>query len=334
MNQEKNLGNSEKLAGTSFADLPKELKDRLICPICSGKVIIDRQEISCLDDGCGVRFPIIDKVPILINEEDSVFSIKDYFNNSVSLASTKLKIKEMAKHFLKYLPTLSNNISSDKNFNLLVNLLSKKTNPKILIVGGAVITKDTEKLITPNNVVVESDVYIGPRTQIIFDGHHIPFENETFDLVIYQAVLEHVADPYQCVKEAHRILKSDGLVFATTPFMQQVHLRAYDFTRFTHLGHRRLFRQFLEIESGVFAGPGVALGWSIKYFFNAFTTNTYLRNIITLTVSTLFFWLKYADFLTFKMKGSYDAASGFYFIGKKSKTVLSDKELIKLFRGN
>ena len=79
---------------------------------------------------------------------------------------------------------------------------------------------------------------------LICDANDIPFENGSFDGVVLQAALEHVADPYRCVEETHRVLKEKGLVYAETAFMQQVHGGRYDFTRFTRLGHRRLFRRF------------------------------------------------------------------------------------------
>ncbi len=45
------------------------------------------------------------------------------------------------------------------------------------------------------------------------------------------------------------------------------------------------------------------------------------------------FFLKYFDYILIEKPGSYDAASQFFFIGKKSNTVLADKELLKQFRG-
>lgn len=96
--------------------------------------------------------------------------------------------------------------------------------------------------------------------EIFCDGHDLPFRDGTFDAVIVQAVLEHVLDPHRCVAEIHRVLQPDGLVYSETPFMQQVHMKGVDFTRYTHVGHRRLFREFAELESGVVAGPGTALG--------------------------------------------------------------------------
>jgi len=44
--------------------------------------------------------------------------------------------------------------------------------------------------------LVETDVAFGPRTAVICDAHRLPFENASFDGVVAQAVLEHVADPY------------------------------------------------------------------------------------------------------------------------------------------
>jgi len=319
---------------SDITQLPQVITDRFICPVCKQKAYINNSVVKCSNIECGINFPMVKNIPILINEDDSVFSLKDYVGTPDNVISSKKKIKFFLKSIYKHFPTLSNNLSSKKNFKLLAKLLSNKTKPKILIIGGAKITTNTEMIINKNNIVVESDVYIGPRTQIIIDGHHIPFENDIFDLVIFQAVLEHVADPFKCVQEAHRVLNSDGLIFAATPFMQQVHMGAYDFTRFTYLGHRRLFRAFNEIDSGIIAGTGVALGWSIRAFVNSLIDNEYFRFILTIIVSFLFFWLKYIDYIIQSNKGTFDGASGFYFIGRKSDKVLSDKELIKLFKGN
>lgn len=312
--------------------LIKELNDKFICPVCRNKIKIFPSSMKCTNQSCGIVYPIINETPILINEKESIFSFSD-FSQITNEKKPEGIIKKLKKRLSPILPSLSNNLSSKRNFFLLQNLLQEKINPKILIVGGATITTSTEMIFNSNNIVIESDVYFGPRTQIIIDAHHLPFENETFDLLIYQAVLEHVTDPYKCVKEAHRVLKSDGLIFAATPFIQQVHMKQYDFTRFTHLGHRRLFRSFKEIESGVFAGTGVALGWSIRYFVKSLTNIKVIRYLLEILVLILFFWLKYIDFLISKNKGTYDGASGYYFIGEKSDTDLTDRELINLFKG-
>jgi len=45
----------------------------------------------------------------------------------------------------------------------------------------------------------------------------LPFENERFDIVISNHVIEHVADQEKHVLEAHRVLKNGGILYLATP---------------------------------------------------------------------------------------------------------------------
>ena len=168
---------------------------------------------------------------------------------------------------------------------------------------------------------------------MICDAHCLPFEDNSFDGVIIQAVLEHVVDPWRCVEEIYRVLKEDGLVYAETPFIQQVHGGRYDFTRFTHLGHRRLFRKFEEIDSGAVCGPGMALAWSYRYFLLSFTSSRFLRRLIGIFSRLTSFYLPYLDYFLINNPGTLDAASAYYFLGRKSTCVLSDRDLINRYKG-
>jgi hypothetical protein len=57
-----------------------------------------------------------------------------------------------------------------------------------------------------------------------------------------------VARSPRVASEIHRLLKSGGFVYSEIPFMQQVHEGAYDFTRYTLVGHRALFRALDDLE--------------------------------------------------------------------------------------
>lgn len=181
--------------------------------------------------------------------------------------------------------------------------------------------------------VIGSDVSFGPHTKIICDAHDIPFEKDVFDCVIIQAVLEHVLDPHRCVREVTRVLKPQGIVYSETPFMQQVHMGRYDFTRFTHLGHRRLFKDYEEIQSGPTGGPGTVLAWSYLYFLKCFASSKLVLSLLTKFAHFTAFFLKYFDYCLNDRPGTYDSASGYFFMGKKSDKCLSDKELIRQYRG-
>ena len=166
---------------------------------------------------------------------------------------------------------------------------------------------------------------------IAVDAHCIPFKNNSFDCVVAQAVLEHVIDPYLCVKEIYRVLKYDGIVYVEIPFMQQVHGGKYDFTRFTRLGIRRLFARFQEIESGSACGTGMALAWAYEHFLMSLTKSTTLKNLLRRFVRFTVFWLKYFDYFTIDNPTTLLAASGYYFIGQKSDQKIDDRALINFY---
>lgn len=312
------------------------LQERLRCPVCKDKVEIDKDRLTCHNIDCGASFPIVNKVPILINDNHSVFSIRDYMSRSRTTINTD-KIQWLKRLHHTLIPQIGLNLSAKKNYKRFKEALtaSLSRQPNVLILGGSELGAGVESIAYDGSVnLVETDVTFGSRTAIICDAHDIPFEKETFDGVVIQAVLEHVVDPYRCVEELYRVLKPQGIVYAETPFMQQVHMGRFDFTRFTHLGHRRLFRHFSEIDSGASGGVGMALAWSYKYFLLSFSKTHYIRSLLADFAHFTSFHLKYLDYFLVKNPGTFDAASGYYFIGKKADAVLTDKELLMQYKGN
>lgn len=304
--------------------LNKEIIEFLACPHCKS----DLTEFECVN--CGIKFPVIQEIPILLNESNSLFKFQDFIELKDTTYKTSTSWKRKVKRFL---PSININIKSRENLQSFFSLL-KVEKPKILVVGGAIagtgldFTETNEKFI-----LVETDVAFGNRTNLICDGHDLPFKSETFDGIVIQAVLEHVLDPTRCVAEIYRVLKKDGLVYAETPFMQQVHAGRFDFTRFTYLGHRRLFRHFSEIKSGAVSSVGMVLVWSYCYFLQSFFSNQTIGQIAFAFGSITGFWIKYFDYFLINKPTSFDAASAYYFMGRKSEEVLSDEELIAGYKG-
>jgi SAM-dependent methyltransferase len=315
----------------------KEFKNILICPTCSAAVIENPAGFAC-SGGCRSQYPIYHNVPVMISPHNPVFNFADFADATPPAIFFNAYKNPILQFFKKIRPDVTLNVVSKKNYAAIAATLQQIPNPHILIIGGSIDGKGIHALknhLPADAVLVESDVAHGPNTNIIIDAHQIPFQDQCFDLVIAQAVLEHVLDPFLCVKEIHRVLKPGGMVYAETPFMQQVHGGKYDFHRFTHLGHRRLFRQFSEEKSGLIAGAGSMMAWSLLYFITSFSPNKKVDKALSYIGSFASFWLKYADYLLNNNKGSYDAACGLFFLGKKEPGyVLPDQELLSSYRGH
>jgi ubiquinone/menaquinone biosynthesis C-methylase UbiE len=57
-------------------------------------------------------------------------------------------------------------------------------------------------------------------------------------------VLEHVENPWKGVKESFRILKKEGLIIGSTPFIFPIHDEPYEFYRYTKYGLKKMFSKF------------------------------------------------------------------------------------------
>jgi SAM-dependent methyltransferase len=274
---------------------------------------------------------MIGDIPVLIDEDQSVFSIDAFVRQQPTFFRDELG--RVARILRKAIPEIRNERSRKNYRSLRDRLMTRGGHPRVLVLGGSILGYGMESLDTHDIELVETDVALGPRTKLVCDAHSIPFADDSFDAVIAQAVLEHVIDPFRCVAEMHRVLKADGLVYAETPFMQQVHGGAYDFLRFSFLAYLRLFRNFEALEKGPIAGPGTALAWSYEYFLLSFFNTRRMRNVVKAFARMTSFPLAYFDRFVMDKPAAYDAASGFFFLGRRSDRVLGDRDLIGMYRG-
>ena len=55
------------------------------------------------------------------------------------------------------------------------------------------------------------------KNSVIGSGFHLPFKENSFDIVILAEVLEHLENPIEILKEINKVLKKDGRLLLTTP---------------------------------------------------------------------------------------------------------------------
>ena len=315
--------------------LSAELRDRLRCPRCRGPLdgappLPGASGVHCANPDCpchAAGFPVVDDQPVLIDFERSVVTREGFlarqgrsvFERDDSRTGLRMRVLEL---------TLGDNLQARAQATRFAAEAKRlRERPRILVVGGGAIGGGTDALYAdPGLELVGTDIYASRYTSLVADGHALPFADATFEGVWVQAVLEHVLEPGVVAGEIARVLVAGGLVYADTPFMQQVHEGAYDFTRFTKSGHRWLFRGFEEIASGAVGGPGASLIWAIRYFVRALTGSGKLATAVSLA----FFWLRFLDRLA-RAPESEDGACGLYFLGRKSGAAMGPKDIVAYY---
>ncbi|HEX8736663.1 MAG TPA: methyltransferase domain-containing protein [Pyrinomonadaceae bacterium] len=103
------------------------------------------------------------------------------------------------------------------------------------------------------------DVRVEPDLK--WGGREIPLEDESIDCVMATEFLEHYAEPEKALREMRRVMKPDGKIFATVPFVWNLHEIPHDEYRYTPYSIKRHFENagFREINVKALGGWNLSL---------------------------------------------------------------------------
>jgi SAM-dependent methyltransferase len=225
----------------SFAIIKAQKLERvrglLRCPFCRTKLSDDGKVVRCAS---GHAFPVL---------PDAFDFLDDDTRKRVGAVTTS-------------------NVSAHGYDGQLLELIAQSDGP-ILDVGAG---------LRPayRNDVINVEIVPYPTTDVIGASEYLPFADESFDLVISVAVLEHVRDPFAAARELQRVLKPGGRVFAAVPFLQPYHAYPDHYYNMTSGGLRNLFAN-LEVESlevPQSGGPIFTLTWILQAWRAALSPET------------------------------------------------------------
>jgi len=96
------------------------------------------------------------------------------------------------------------------------------------------------RTISPTNRTILSDAFSEHGVhhsiaQVFFKGDTIPFENDSFDFLLSEHVLEHITDPIRSLHECIRVLKPNGHLFVFLPHKERTNDRYRELTTLEHL---------------------------------------------------------------------------------------------------
>ncbi len=282
-----------------------EVRRILACPKCKSRLGFTETRALCLNGTCKKSFAVKEGVPVMVADEGAFFRRdRDLRWDNAAWVHTARRLyrKLSSSHTFKsrksrgMIPRLLKNLSAD---HVAVNVGSGRTAYSIR--------------------VVNVDIFPYDNVDIVGDACELPVADDSVDLVISQAALEHIQDPRASIAEMKRILKRDGKVYCEVPFMQPFHADPNDYYRFTLTGIEEAFREFTILEKGVVVGPSSAFSLILRTYVALLFSfgNTLVFHFLGLLLGWITLPIKYLDVFLEKNSLAYRMASGIYVLGVK-----------------
>jgi SAM-dependent methyltransferase len=131
-----------------------------------------------------------------------------------------------------------------KNLNKYILKYSHFLKGELLDVGCG--SKPYEKLFVNCNKYVGLELESqkkDSKADYFYNGTNFPFEDNKFDSIFCSQVLEHVFEPEIFLSEINRVMKKDGLIILTLPFIWDEHEQPYDYARYSSFGLNYLIKK-------------------------------------------------------------------------------------------
>lgn len=191
---------------------------------------------------------------------------------------------------------------------------------KVLNIGCGSMVGCGRRLWTNVNTsnILNVDIENGPGVDMVADAHALPFDDSSFDVVIMQAVIEHLHSPQLAVAEALRVLKHNGYLYLEVPFLQGFHADPYDYQRYTMVGLQNLTEKFSKmIDCNVSVGPFCSIIWIVRDLFSNLTGVAVINQGIRFVISWILAPFRYLDFLVYSTRASKRLACEYYILVQK-----------------
>lgn len=130
--------------------------------------------------------------------------------------------------------------------------------------------------------------YKPEHVDLIGTAYEVPAPDEIADAIILSEVIEHLETPKIAIREAHRLLKNNGILFLSFPFLYPQHAPPRDFMRYTefYLKQELLKEHFEIIELQRIGGFWYMAGQFISIYLGSFDRGIISRTgILKLLIS-------------------------------------------------
>lgn len=286
--------------------------EQLCCVQCHGKLSYKETQLECSD--CYLKYEVTpEDVPIMMTPED-----RDLFG-------TVLQTEPIERMKEEY--------SGRQNRKLASNLLRALYPPEPVYVdpnapplpvadNGTNLWLGGGGLKTEGFINIDLSPFYG--VDVVAHAARLPIFDCSCDRIACLALLEHVQNPEEVVREAYRVLKPNGLIEVVVPFCHPYHAYPSDFSRFSREGLAILFASFIDVKIGIRTGPTTTILTFMIYYgkliFPVHCSNP-VRRWINRGIMGAFGWvvapIRYLDHWINRLPEAHVLANHFYVSGRK-----------------
>jgi ubiquinone/menaquinone biosynthesis C-methylase UbiE len=151
----------------------------------------------------------------------------------------------------------------------------------------------------------------GKEVDIVADAENLEevVRDQCFDVVLCISVLEHTKHPIKIVENIKRILKKEGIVIVSVPFIMSLHDTPGDYWRFTRYGLLELFEGFELVEIKDYTNSLETIGYLYHRLFLQTKGFTKISNLFFFFLSKINYFLsriiknkEFGHYFTYKEK--------------------------------
>lgn len=163
---------------------------------------------------------------------------------------------------------------------------------------------------------LEYDSLIKP--DFVWDGDKMPFDDNSFDVALATEVFEHCPNVAIVLDEIYRVLKPEGLLLFTVPFLWPLHEVPNDEHRFTPFALKKQLTNanFMNIDIKATGGWHASMAQMLGLWVKRGINNKRLKKFLSICFKPLIKFLISKDKIPVQFKEG-DMCTGFYGIANK-----------------
>jgi SAM-dependent methyltransferase len=144
------------------------------------------------------------------------------------------------------------------------------------------------------------------KPDLVWDGKTLPVKDNRFDCIMATEILEHLSSPDQFLREIYRVLKPNGIFFATVPFIWNLHELPHDEFRYTPISLERLLTAagFSEVTIKPLGGWNMAMAQMTGLWLGFAPMNRLVRVLLKLVFFPFYVCLVKTDRLVDRFNGT------------------------------